>query len=688
MLLGTTLGIFQSSIRNTLISVLNFSSSLYDALFERNSTAIVTDFEELQKQSLTGEARFEGARRVYNYAINTYSTSDFRTIDGVWTIGDGAVNNGKMANEVSTTTANTRLGCLRSGDLNSFVGLEVTGSVWLRADTPIDVIVGTTDFFMRGFATVQKTISVTTEWQRVSTPSDFSVVPSSQDVMFVLRPQGTTPFYVSQKQLEVVNGQSNQNPSEFTLPQWQSEYLNFDGSGYINMGLIPALALTNNFTVSVYAQAVSQPSIAGIVTRQNVGDLGGYNIAKLTNGRFAAYFGTAGYLQMGSGAVNDDGAWRHVILEINSNIARLYIDNVLQVVTKDVTGLLDANDRDFHIGNFYGNRTTSAYTGGIKETRIYNKVLSAEERTQLFNHQTPTDQLVGSWDVNEREGSIVYDSSNNNHGTLINFNLFPKYYGTENGNTVDGNGVVTETVGSNIAESTKKGILIEEQRTNLFLNSNAPATQSVTVTNTTSYTISAIGTGDIVLSGAGSGTVTEGNPITITTTTTSLGCTVNGSLDYAQVEQGDFATSFIITGGASATRIADKLSYEKTDDFNDVKGSIIITATSNRFNANGVYWVVDFGNATGVYQDTDGLLKGTDGTNTIILGASSDDGTLDEIYFEWTPDILKGKLNDTYATPVSFSGDMNSGDTFYIGRKNDNTAFWNGTIKRFDIYNG
>lgn len=47
-----------------------------------------------------------------------------------------------------------------------------------------------------------------------------------------------------------------------------------------------------------------------------------------------------------------------------------------------------------------------------------------------------------------------------------------KYFDTLNGNTVDGNGVVTESVGSAIAESTLAGYLQESIQTNLLLYSN------------------------------------------------------------------------------------------------------------------------------------------------------------------------------------------------------------------------
>lgn len=113
---------------------------------------------------------------------------------------------------------------------------------------------------------------------------------------------------------------------------------------------------------------------------------------------------------------------------------------------------------------------------------------------------------------------------------------------------------------------TCKGLLIEEQRTNSFLNSGSPASQTVTVTNAASWTISFYGTGSIAYTGAATGTLsgTGAFPtrvsVTVTTSSTSLVLVLSGTVTDPQVELGSFATSYIPTAGSSATRGSEAIS--------------------------------------------------------------------------------------------------------------------------------
>ena len=84
------------------------------------------------------------------------------------------------------------------------------------------------------------------------------------------------------------------------------------------------------------------------------------------------------------------------------------------------------------------------------------------------------------------------------------------------------------------------GLLIEDSQTNFFLNSSAPATQTISNIPASSLMIaSCIGSGSLIVSGAGiqTTTVTEGKPFAIPTVGTirSINIEVVGSLTHAQV---------------------------------------------------------------------------------------------------------------------------------------------------------
>lgn len=111
-----------------------------------------------------------------------------------------------------------------------------------------------------------------------------------------------------------------------------------------------------------------------------------------------------------------------------------------------------------------------------------------------------------------------------------------------------------------------KGLLIEEARTNLLLNSlidgTSLSTQSVTL-SAIAYTLSFYGTGTVTLTGSSTAGPLVGTgannkvSLTFTPTAGSVTFTVSGSVKWANLEAGSFATSHIPTAGASATRSAD-----------------------------------------------------------------------------------------------------------------------------------
>ena len=123
-----------------------------------------------------------------------------------------------------------------------------------------------------------------------------------------------------------------------------------------------------------------------------------------------------------------------------------------------------------------------------------------------------------------------------------------------------------ETVGINVPRIDFTGggcgkLLIEPQRTNLYLNSATLVTQNIS-TSATKYTVSFYGTGTITFTGTYTGSLVgtgAANRVKITFTATAgvLTSTVSGSCTSGQAEASTAVTSYIPTTGTTVTRAQD-----------------------------------------------------------------------------------------------------------------------------------
>lgn len=126
----------------------------------------------------------------------------------------------------------------------------------------------------------------------------------------------------------------------------------------------------------------------------------------------------------------------------------------------------------------------------------------------------------------------------------------------------------------------RRGLLVEDARTNLFLQSGAPATQTVSG-EAAQHALSFYGTGTITLSGAHSATLagTGANARAVLIFTPSAGAltlTVAGSVQLAQLEAGNCATSYIPTTTAPVTRARDVVSVPVGPWWNPDAGSMLV----------------------------------------------------------------------------------------------------------------
>lgn len=250
-----------------------------------------------------------------------------------------------------------------------------------------------------------------------------------------------------------------------------------------------------------------------------------------------------------------------------------------------------------------------------------------------------------------------------------------------------------------------KGLLIEESRTNSLLNSDTLSTQSVTVT-AAARTLSFYGTGQVVLSGAHSATVTgtgaypTRTTLTFTPSAGTLTLTVTGTVQYAQLEVGAFATSYIPTTTTALTRNADVATMTGTnfsDWFNASEGTFTLTsiAGTNVGYASGAYTQrgLEVSSATNAYMAiarlntaTTARLLVVDGTTQVAIDQSNyTQNTASTFTFGYKLNnyVFAGNgatvTTDTAATVPTCS-------TLNIGKATTAEGFLNGWIRKINYY--
>ena len=124
-----------------------------------------------------------------------------------------------------------------------------------------------------------------------------------------------------------------------------------------------------------------------------------------------------------------------------------------------------------------------------------------------------------------------------------------------------------------------------EARTNHFLTSSVPATQTSGALSTGTYTLWMTGTGSVAVAGntatiTGAGTATDGSPVTfVVTVGGTVDYTVTGSPTKAQSENGAYQSPYILTAGAAVARNADVDQYPTTAGPIAAAGSIALDFT-------------------------------------------------------------------------------------------------------------
>jgi uncharacterized protein (TIGR02145 family) len=214
---------FQADLKN----MLDLQAGAGKATFTRATTATGTDFEGLVKTAKSGEARFEGARRVENLAPHSedFSNATWYKVYQAPAVLPVVTTNAGLAPDGTNTADRVVIDYVSSGgfsrvyqQLSTSVNGAYVYSIWLKTydESTKNIAMRLSD--SNGTVT-SSVISVSGTWKR------FSVLLTNTNAITYLRNDflvwsslGTSQsadLLAWGAQVENVTGQSNQNPSEY-----------------------------------------------------------------------------------------------------------------------------------------------------------------------------------------------------------------------------------------------------------------------------------------------------------------------------------------------------------------------------------------------------------------------------------------------------------------------------------------
>ncbi|MFA7171519.1 MAG: LamG domain-containing protein, partial [Candidatus Paceibacterota bacterium] len=192
--------------------------------------------------------------------------------------------------------------------------------------------------------------------------------------------------------------------------------MSFDGvDDYINVGTDSSLNTGAYETVSAWVKRDNQLELYGGI----YSDGGTDRRILISSSVLLAQYKIGGivYSASVSSSYIPFGVWTHTVFTYDGTEICLWVNGVKRASTP-ATGIIRNPYQFFRIG--WGHNETYHFTGSIDDVRIYNRALSADEISDLYNgNQIDDAGLVGYWGFDEGIGSTTADlSGNGNTGTI------------------------------------------------------------------------------------------------------------------------------------------------------------------------------------------------------------------------------------------------------------------------------
>ncbi len=165
--------------------------------------------------------------------------------------------------------------------------------------------------------------------------------------------------------------------------------MSFDGvDDYVKLGNFDLTG--GQRSISVWVNSKNMPS--SLSDRRFFS--GNYFDIKFTNGNLEAWIYDTSFKKLAYSASSlNSNNWYNVVITINNNDLKMYVDGVLR--NQNNTFTLTNHPYNLNIGsNYWGER--NHFAGLIDDVRIYNRVLSQAEIKTLYNSYNPNIKMKTS----------------------------------------------------------------------------------------------------------------------------------------------------------------------------------------------------------------------------------------------------------------------------------------------------
>jgi hypothetical protein len=201
--------------------------------------------------------------------------------------------------------------------------------------------------------------------------------------------------------------------------------LQLNGTGYIRVEHDDSLMPIKGLTLSIWINPDQLPNIDTFFISKKYN---GYELSWRWNKKFALLLNHSIVLESNKVfSVRDLGKWWNIIMVYDGVTAYIYINGELDSST-NVHVTIPFNKDPLYIGCRYsGNAFGFPPPSLVRDVRIYNRPLSAEEVRLLYNGTNIVDGLVLYLPLNEGNGTVAHDSSGYNHNGVICGAQWAKY---------------------------------------------------------------------------------------------------------------------------------------------------------------------------------------------------------------------------------------------------------------------